>query len=68
VVDLHDMHIWEIDERQRSLEAHVIIATRDIARMEAIKQALKKRLAEHFDITHSTLEFEFATTDRTDSA
>jgi cobalt-zinc-cadmium efflux system protein len=60
VLDVHDMHIWEIDERQRSLEAHVVIETRDVDHMEAIKQALKQRLAGHFDITHSTLEFEFA--------
>jgi cobalt-zinc-cadmium efflux system protein len=60
VLDVHDMHIWEIDERQRSLEAHVVIETRDVDDMEAIKQALKQRLAGHFDITHSTLEFEFA--------
>jgi cobalt-zinc-cadmium efflux system protein len=59
VLDVHDMHIWEIDERQRSLEAHVVIATRDIARMEAIKRDLKQHLAREFDITHSTLEFEF---------
>ncbi len=61
VLDVHDMHIWEIDERQRSLEAHVIVDTRDVDRMEHIKQALKRRLAERFDITHSTLEFEFET-------
>ena len=60
VIDVHDMHIWEIDERHRSLEAHVVIASRDIGRMETIKQALKQRLAGNFDITHSTLEFEFA--------
>jgi cobalt-zinc-cadmium efflux system protein len=59
VLDVHDMHIWEIDERQRSLEAHVVVATRDVDRMEAVKQALKRRLADAFDITHSTLEFEF---------
>ncbi len=61
VLDVHDMHIWEIDERQRSLEVHVIVDTRDVDRMEHIKQALKRRLAERFDITHSTLEFEFET-------
>jgi cobalt-zinc-cadmium efflux system protein len=60
VLDVHDMHIWEIDEHSRSLEAHVVVATRDVDRMEAIKLALKRRLAARFDIVHSTLEFEFA--------
>ena len=61
VLDVHDMHIWEIDERDRSLEAHVVVGTRDVDRMESIKQALKRCLAERFTITHSTLEFEFET-------
>jgi cobalt-zinc-cadmium efflux system protein len=64
VIEVHDMHIWEIDERQRSLEAHVVVATRDVDRMEAIKRALKARLLADFDIVHSTLEFEFAPDDQ----
>lgn len=64
VIDAHDMHIWEIDERQRSLEAHIVIAAEDVAHMEEIKRALKQRLAEHFNISHSTLEFEFAPENR----
>ena len=61
VLDVHHIHIWEIDEHRRSLEAHIVIDPADLERMETIKQALKQCLAGTFDITHSTLEFEFAT-------
>lgn len=59
VIDIHHVHIWHIDEHRRSFEGHIVVDTP--ARMERIKLALRKRLADNFDITHSTLEFEFAT-------
>lgn len=57
VVDIHHVHIWHIDEHRRSFEGHIVIDAP--ARMQRVKLALRKRLAEDFDITHSTLEFEF---------
>lgn len=60
VVDIHHVHLWHIDEHRRSLEAHVVIDPADMERMEAIKAELKQRLADAFDVRHSTLEFEFA--------
>ena len=59
VIDIHHVHIWHIDEHRRSFEAHVVVETP--ARMEQIKLALRQRLADNFDIIHSTLEFEFTT-------
>ena len=59
VHDVHHVHIWNIDEHRRSLEAHVVIEPSDMQKMETIKAAMKARLAEKFDIGHSTLEFEF---------
>ena len=59
VHDVHHVHIWNIDEHRRSLEAHVVIEPSDMQKMETIKAAMKARLAEEFDIGHSTLEFEF---------
>lgn len=57
VIDIHHVHIWHIDEHRRSFEAHVVVDSP--AQMEPVKLALRKRLADNFDITHSTLEFEF---------
>jgi cobalt-zinc-cadmium efflux system protein len=59
VIDVHHVHIWNIDEHRLSLEAHVVIAREDMARMETIKGALKATLKDQYAIGHSTLEFEF---------
>ena len=61
VIDIHHVHIWHIDEHRRSFEGHIVVETP--ARMERIKLSLRKRLADEFDITHSTLEFEFTIPD-----
>lgn len=58
VIDIHHVHIWHIDEHRRSFEAHVVVESP--AEMEPVKLALRKRLADNFEITHSTLEFEFS--------
>ena len=56
VLDVHHLHLWQIDEHRSALEAHIVIDRfEDTAR---IKDALKERLGKAFDITHSTLEFE----------
>ncbi|WP_022947091.1 cation diffusion facilitator family transporter [Methylohalobius crimeensis] len=60
---LHHVHVWEIDEHRRSLEAHVVIDSDDAGEIETIKQRLKRRLAQLYDIRHSTLEFEFQTSE-----
>ena len=57
VIGIRHVHIWHIDEHLRSFEGHIVVG--DPADMEAIKLSLRQRLADNFDITHSTLEFEF---------
>lgn len=61
VIDIQHVHIWHIDEHRRSFEAHIVVD--GPADMEPVKKTLRQRLADNFDITHSTLEFEFAPTD-----
>ncbi len=56
VSNVHHVHIWQLDEHENALEAHVVID--DFARTEQIKSALKAELEQRFSITHSTLEFE----------
>ena len=60
VQDIHHIHIWQMDEAQSNLEAHIVIDQVNYSDMDCIKQNIKKRLAETFNIRHSTLEFEFA--------
>jgi len=53
---IHHVHIWQLDETRRALEAHVVLEDRE--KMDEIKVKLKEVLASTFQITHSTLEFE----------
>jgi len=58
VAEVHHLHLWELDEHHRALEAHIVIEPELLDRWTAIKQELKLRLSQRFDIHHSTLEFE----------
>ena len=59
VSNIHHVHIWELDEHDRALEAHVIVNTSDFICVDKIKHKIKSILHENFHIAHSTLEFEF---------
>lgn len=57
VEDVHHLHVWELDEHHRALEGHVV------CRLPATEYAelrfeIKRHLKQHFDINHSTIEFE----------
>lgn len=56
VINVHHVHIWQIDEYKNALEGHVVID--DFTDMEPAKAELKVELEQRFNITHSTLEFE----------
>ncbi len=56
VCNVHHVHVWQIDEHQIALEAHVVIT--DFGQTEQVKMALKSELEQRFSIAHSTLEFE----------
>jgi cobalt-zinc-cadmium efflux system protein len=56
VINVHHVHIWQLDEHQNALEAHVLLS--DYSQLDKVKDELKKCLAQNFSIGHSTLEFE----------
>jgi cobalt-zinc-cadmium efflux system protein len=58
VLSVHHVHVWEMDEHERSLEAHIVVAPERLAHWVEIKGAVKSRLRERYAIHHSTLEFE----------
>ncbi|PAY15942.1 cation transporter [Rhodopirellula sp. SM50] len=60
VEELHHLHVWELDERTRALEAHVVIAEQSAVKLESIKCEIKSLLGTRFKIGHSTLEFELS--------
>lgn len=58
IVDVHHIHIWQLHEAFRSIEAHLVLNAESLDELEKIKQAAKQVLREKFRITHSTLEIE----------
>ena len=60
VVGVHHLHVWQIDERRMSAELHLVVADGDDP--HPIRHRVKARLADRFDIAHSTVEIETPTT------
>ncbi len=58
VGDVHHLHIWQFDERQNALEAHLVIAEGDAVSTSELKRSAKEMLAGSFAIAHATLEIE----------
>ncbi|EDY85102.1 cation efflux family protein [Verrucomicrobiia bacterium DG1235] len=64
VVGLHHLHVWELDEDHRAMEAHIELESDDTDR-KRLRREIKSMLQHKFDIVHSTLELE-TPTDRDD--
>lgn len=58
VIEVHHLHLWELDEEHRALEAHIVVDDAHIGNWAGIKLEIKTLLANQFHIHHSTLEFE----------
>jgi len=58
VADVHHVHLWQMQEHENALDAHVVIAPNEWGRADGIKQQVKTTLQERFAISHSTLETE----------
>ena len=58
IEDVHHMHVWEIEERRRSLEAHLVIGDAYWATAQQVKRSVRDVLKERYSIEHSTLELE----------
>jgi len=58
VSDVHHVHVWELDECQRSFEGHVVIEQPDIRLAEQVQQLVRDVLERH-GITHATIECEY---------
>jgi cobalt-zinc-cadmium efflux system protein len=58
VADLHDVHIWTITSGIYALSAHLSIADQTVSQSCDIITKVNERLAEDFNITHTTLQLE----------
>ena len=59
IKSLHHLHVWELDEHNRALEAHIVIDRDRADDLPDLKETIKETLAHEFEINHSTLEFEY---------
>jgi cobalt-zinc-cadmium efflux system protein len=56
VVQVHDLHVWEVTSGFPALSAHVLVE-RDCD-CHAVRASLERLLADRFDLTHTTLQVE----------
>jgi cobalt-zinc-cadmium efflux system protein len=61
VVEVHDLHVWQITSGQPALSAHVLVA--EGVDCHAVRATLEGMLRRDYRITHSTLQVDHADTD-----
>ena len=54
VVEVHDLHVWQITSGFPSLSAHVLVREGDDC--HGIRRTIERMLADRFAITHTTLQ------------
>lgn len=63
VVDCHHTHLWSLDGEHHVLTTHLVVGEQtDKQERQQIKKAVRA-LMPHWQITHSTIEFEWASDD-----
>ena len=58
VKGVHHLHVWQLDEARRALEAHVVLDSHEVE-AAPLKAALRRLLIARFQIDHTTLELEY---------
>lgn len=60
VIDVHDVHIWSLASHSHALSCHVMIEDLPLSSSESILRSVNELLAQRFNITHTTIQFEHA--------
>lgn len=58
VIDVHHIHLWQLDEKQIFFEGHVVVKDFDLGSYQALRKGVKELLKSKFNIDHCTLEIE----------
>ncbi len=58
VASVHHLHLWRLDERRLSLEAHLVSRAATPGELAALRRAARAALDERHGIKHATLEIE----------
>ena len=61
VVEVHDLHVWQITSGFPSLSAHVLVHEGDDC--HGVRREIERMLSERFGITHTTLQVDHEHTD-----
>jgi cobalt-zinc-cadmium efflux system protein len=56
IVEVHDLHVWEVTSGFPALAAHVLVAPGDDC--HRLRRELHDLLRDRYDISHSTLQVE----------
>ncbi len=59
VLDLHDVHVWQISQRFNCLSAHVRIAPEAVQNYSSLVGRINQSLQDRFDIGHTSLQPEW---------
>ncbi len=58
VVDVHDLHIWEIGSHLYSLTAHIVVDDASLSEYGELLRGIKEMLLSEHKVVHATLELE----------
>ncbi len=58
VLDVHDLHIWEIGSRFYALSAHLVVDDAQLSEHRDLLEKIKDMLREEHGVAHATLELE----------
>lgn len=58
VADVHHLHLWQMQEHEQALDAHIVIKDGHWNEADSVKLAVKTMLHNQFGLSHITLELE----------
>ena len=58
VVEVHDLHVWTISTGMDALSGHVVVRDQLLSQSSKLLSDINKLLAERFNISHTTIQFE----------
>ena len=59
VIELHDVHIWEITQEMYNMTAHVKINKTSLENYEKLLEEINSELKQKYKIVHTTFQFEW---------
>ena len=60
VADVHHLHLWQMQEHEAALDAHIVLEQGAWVHADQIKKIIKTLLRDEFQLSHITLEMECA--------